>query len=207
MEFVKLEFCGRCPLTISWQTGRRLNKAIGSHPIRSPAPALRMEFDRTNRFAPYQSLPCVKGGGTVLAVTEGLCSRYSFYCKANAKSHCGNNPSVKNQKIFDSFLYTREPFRSRLILQKSDLRSKPQVGFICFTNPAERLGFLLTGVVDNGILCLHNCWKPDKRKNLWQGFSTFSTGFSTSINRKTPDKPGVYQGWQGKSSVLLNSCG
>jgi hypothetical protein len=28
----------------------------------------------------------------------------------SAKSHCGNNPSVKNQKIFDSSLYTREPW-------------------------------------------------------------------------------------------------
>ena len=43
-------------------------------------------------------------------MTEGLCGRHSFYCKTYAKSYCGNNSSVKNQKIFDSSLYTREPW-------------------------------------------------------------------------------------------------
>ena len=43
-------------------------------------------------------------------MTEGLCGRHSFYCKTYAKSYCSNNPSVKNLKIFDSSLYTREPW-------------------------------------------------------------------------------------------------
>ena len=64
----------------------------------------------SNRFAPHQSLPCVRGGGPPNGGSEGLCSMHLFYCKVSAKSYCGNNPSVKNQKIFDSSLYTREPW-------------------------------------------------------------------------------------------------
>ena len=43
-------------------------------------------------------------------MAEGLYGRYSFYCKVSLESYCGNNPSVRNQKIFDSSLYTREPW-------------------------------------------------------------------------------------------------
>ena len=43
-------------------------------------------------------------------MTEGLCGRHLFYCRVSAKTYCGNNPSVKNQKIFDCSLYTREPW-------------------------------------------------------------------------------------------------
>ena len=65
--------------------------------------------------------PLCKGRWHGEAVTEGLCGRHLFYCGSSAKSYCGNNPSVKNQKIFDSSLYTREPFLNRYILQKTDL--------------------------------------------------------------------------------------
>ena len=77
-------------------------------------------LNRSNCCAP-PSLPCAKGGGTAQAVTEGSCGRYLFCCKASAKPYCGNNPSVKNQKIFDSSLCTREPFPNGYTLQKTAL--------------------------------------------------------------------------------------
>ena len=50
-----------------------------------------------------QSLPCVKGGGTAQAVTEGLFTAVRFFSSVR---HLADNPSVS---FADSSLYTREP--------------------------------------------------------------------------------------------------
>ena len=63
-------------------------------------------------------------------MTEGLCGRYSFYCGGLAKSYCGNNPSVKNQKIFDSSLYTREPWALPRQLRKLEFAGEIMIVLI-----------------------------------------------------------------------------
>ena len=86
------------------------------------------------RDAPHQSLPCVKGGGTAQAVTEGLCGRYSFYCGGLAKSNCSNNPSVS---FADSSL-----IRGSLEALPRQLR-KPEFGEHCGIEFAEMIVLLL----------------------------------------------------------------
>ena len=86
--------------------------------------SMRSDCRKSEMLAVRQSLPCVKGGGTAQAVTEGLIQRKLVLCyiipvKSQLLPH---NPPSQKSKIFASPLYTRGPLSNPTPVQNKVFR-------------------------------------------------------------------------------------